>query len=109
MLPLEFYKICESINILYFNWSKCKSTINILYFHWSKCKSTLDILDQNLHKLVNQRTPGVLTDTSISKLTLRVSNMYHRQTDGQTDRPTDSTCVNVICVYITKVVLALGS
>ena len=30
-------------------------------------------IGQNLHKLVNQRTLGVLTDTLINKLTLRVS------------------------------------
>ena len=31
-------------------------------------------IGQHLHKLVNQRTLGVLADTLINKLTLRVSN-----------------------------------
>ena len=36
-------------------------------------------IGQNLHKLVNQRTLGVLTDTLINKLTLRVSNKFISQ------------------------------
>ena len=45
------------------------SRLDTLYFYWSN-------VSQNLHKLVNQRSLGVVTDTLIDKLT-RVSKYIY--------------------------------
>ena len=64
LLSLEFYSV-SSIDILYFYLLKYKVCQVLTYFI---------SIGQNLHRLVNQRTLGVLTDTLINNLTLRVSN-----------------------------------
>ena len=47
-------------------------------------------IGQNLHKLVNQRTLGVLAGTLINKLTLRVSN----------DTVCIKLCIPVACPFV---------
>ena len=62
--------------------------MNILYFYWSKVSQHLTYfisIRQNLHKLVNQRTLGVLTDTLINKLTLRKSKYGKEKVVSITD------------------------
>ena len=61
----------NSIDTLCFYWSKFMSRLDTLYFYWSN-------VSQNLHKLVNQRSLGVLADTLINKLTLTSQQKGYR-------------------------------
>ena len=63
MLSLKFDQMCQVLT--YFISIGQNISQHLAYFI---------SIGQNLHKLVNQRTLGVLTDTLSNKLTLRVSN-----------------------------------